>query len=67
MSDPLQSSTADPEAGPMPPKWRPIGKVLRRVLGVLVEKAKTTPDAYPMTLNGLTNDGLDQDLSSRQY
>jgi uncharacterized protein len=25
----------------------------RRVLGVLVEKAKTTPDAYPMTLNGL--------------
>ncbi len=25
----------------------------RRVLGVLVEKAKTTPDAYPMSLNGL--------------
>ncbi len=25
-----------------------------RVLGVLVEKAKTTPDAYPLTLNGLT-------------
>jgi uncharacterized protein YceH (UPF0502 family) len=24
------------------------------VLGVLVEKAKTTPDAYPLTLNGLT-------------
>ena len=55
MSDPLQSSIADAEAEPLPPKWRPIGKVLRRVLGVLVEKAKTTPDAYPMTLNGLTN------------
>src|SRR4051812_1877081 len=25
----------------------------RRVLGVLVEKAKTTPDAYPLSLNGL--------------
>jgi uncharacterized protein YceH (UPF0502 family) len=25
----------------------------RRVLGVLVEKAKTTPDAYPMSLNAL--------------
>ncbi len=25
----------------------------RRVLGVLVEKAKTTPDSYPMTLNGI--------------
>lgn len=54
MSDPLQSPAAESEAVPAP-KWRPIGKVLRRVLGVLVEKAKTTPDAYPMTLNGLTN------------
>src|SRR5438105_8846811 len=26
----------------------------RRVLGVLVEKAKTTPDAYPLSLNALT-------------
>jgi len=25
----------------------------RRILGVLVEKAKTTPDAYPMSLNAL--------------
>jgi uncharacterized protein YceH (UPF0502 family) len=25
------------------------------VVGVLIEKAKTTPDAYPMTLNSLTN------------
>ncbi|TCJ11579.1 DUF480 domain-containing protein, partial [Parasulfuritortus cantonensis] len=24
-----------------------------RILGVLAEKAKTTPDAYPLTLNGL--------------
>src|SRR4051812_48357957 len=26
----------------------------RRVLGVMVEKAKTTPDAYPLSLNALT-------------
>ena len=25
----------------------------RRVVGVLIEKAKTTPDVYPMTLNSL--------------
>ncbi|RCS46322.1 DUF480 domain-containing protein [Bremerella cremea] len=36
------------------PAWRPITKIQRRVIGVLVEKAKTTPDAYPMSLNGLT-------------
>jgi uncharacterized protein len=35
------------------PKWRPLRSQQRRVLGVLIEKAKTTPDAYPMTLNGL--------------
>jgi uncharacterized protein YceH (UPF0502 family) len=27
----------------------------RRVLGVLVEKAKTTPDGYPLSLNALVN------------
>jgi hypothetical protein len=27
----------------------------RRVLGVLVEKAKTTPDAYPLSLNAVVN------------
>lgn len=35
------------------PKWRPLGRIDRRVAGVLIEKAKTTPDQYPMTLNGL--------------
>ncbi len=35
-------------------KWKPIGRVLRRVAGVLVEKAKTTPDIYPMTINAIT-------------
>jgi len=34
-------------------RWQPLEATGRRVLGVLVEKAKTTPDAYPMTLNSL--------------
>ncbi|MBM4004627.1 MAG: DUF480 domain-containing protein [Planctomycetes bacterium] len=35
------------------PRWQPIGSHLRRVAGVLVEKAKTVPDSYPMTLNAI--------------
>ncbi len=35
--------------------WQALSSTQRRVVGVLVEKAKTTPDAYPMTLNALTN------------
>lgn len=37
----------------LPPRWQPLPPLDRRVLGVLVEKAKTTPDAYPMSLNAL--------------
>jgi uncharacterized protein len=33
--------------------WPVLSPLERRVLGVLVEKQKTTPDAYPMSLNGL--------------
>jgi uncharacterized protein len=36
-----------------PPRWQPIGATDRRVAGVLVEKAKTTPSAYPMSLNAI--------------
>lgn len=39
---------------PEKPAWEPLGTTERRVLGVLVEKAKTTPDAYPLTVNGIT-------------
>ena len=34
--------------------WRVLDRTERRVLGVLVEKSKTTPDIYPMTLNAIT-------------
>src|SRR5438093_8304553 len=33
--------------------WPVLDVQERRVLGVLVEKAKTTPDAYPLSLNAL--------------
>ncbi len=32
----------------------PLTLVEQRILGVLIEKQKTTPDVYPMSLNGLT-------------
>jgi uncharacterized protein YceH (UPF0502 family) len=35
------------------PRWRPVSAVERRVLGVLVEKAKTTPENYPLSVNAL--------------
>jgi uncharacterized protein YceH (UPF0502 family) len=34
-------------------RWQPLSAIDRRVLGVLAEKAKTTPDAYPMSINGI--------------
>jgi uncharacterized protein len=36
-----------------PPDWKPLIAKHRRVLGTLMEKSKTTPDAYPMTFTGL--------------
>jgi uncharacterized protein YceH (UPF0502 family) len=35
------------------PTWPGLDANERRVLGVLIEKAKTTPDAYPMSVNAL--------------
>lgn len=37
------------------PRWRALGKTERRVAGVLIEKAKTTPEQYPLTANSLVN------------
>ena len=33
--------------------WQPLSAIDRRVIGVLVEKAKTTPDQYPLTVNAI--------------
>src|SRR5262245_30590516 len=34
-------------------KWQPLEPNQRRVLGVLIEKAKTTPAGYPMSVNAI--------------
>ncbi len=44
--NPAHNSTAAPTPAP-------LNKRQRRLLGVLIEKARTTPDAYPLSLNGL--------------
>jgi len=49
-SDSVDRNDEQPEA----PKWRVLNRVQRRILGVLVEKAKTTPEAYPLSLNAIT-------------
>jgi uncharacterized protein YceH (UPF0502 family) len=46
-------SDAEPDKTQSPAKWRPLEALDRRVIGVLVEKAKTTPEAYPLSLNAL--------------
>ena len=35
------------------PRWQSLVAADRRVVGVLVEKAKTTPEAYPLSVNAL--------------
>src|SRR5262245_4202739 len=35
------------------PAWKPLDARQRRVLGVLIEKAKTTPAGYPMSVNAI--------------
>ncbi len=41
---------------------QPLSATEARILGVLIEKAKTTPDAYPLTVNSLTS-GCNQKTS----
>jgi len=47
----MEETTASPAEGTKP--IRPLDAFERRVLGVLIEKAKTTPDQYPLSLNGV--------------
>lgn len=50
----MSSEQAAGTAGePQARKWRAMNSRCRRIFGVLIEKAKTTPDAYPLTLTGL--------------
>jgi uncharacterized protein YceH (UPF0502 family) len=47
------SSEPAASAAEMPVAWPVLSTLERRVLGVLVEKAKSTPDIYPLSLNSL--------------
>lgn len=47
--------TPSPPPAEASSKWRPLPAIDRRVLGVLIEKAKTTPDQYPMSLNAVVS------------
>jgi hypothetical protein len=52
----LMSTDVPAETGaptPEPVTWPTLSLHERRVLGVLIEKAKTTPDVYPLSLNSL--------------
>lgn len=50
----MSDNTTSLDSEKSQPRWQPLGRVDRRVAGVLIEKAKTTPAAYPMTLNAIT-------------
>ena len=51
-----EQSTTKPEASAAAIRnWKPLNPTQRRVIGVLVEKAKTTPEQYPLSLNAVTN------------
>lgn len=62
MPDEIPSNPSTPDsmttgesssAAATPPRWKPLTAIQRRVAGVLVEKAKTTPEAYPMSVNAI--------------
>jgi hypothetical protein len=46
-------TTPPSDRPPAAPPWKPLDARQRRVLGVLIEKAKTTPAGYPMTVNAI--------------
>lgn len=51
-SQSIHSAVPNPPAD-QPRAWKPLSAKQRRVLGTLMEKSKTTPDAYPMSFTGL--------------
>jgi hypothetical protein len=52
-ADAMTDETTPQPAERTAPRWQPLSAIERRVVGVLAEKAKTTPDAYPMSLNAI--------------
>src|SRR5438477_6111875 len=50
---PAMESAPTPPAAAAERRWSPLAPAQRRVLGVLIEKAKTTPAAYPISVNAI--------------
>jgi uncharacterized protein YceH (UPF0502 family) len=48
----MSSEVAAPETQ-KPASWPVLDPIERRILGVLIEKAKTTPDIYPLSVNAM--------------
>jgi uncharacterized protein len=53
MDQPSNESQMTPQGATPQRRWQPLSSMDRRVIGVLAEKAKTTPDIYPMSLNAI--------------
>jgi len=51
----VEVQTAQSTQPPEPSSWPALAPIERRLVGVLIEKGKTTPDNYPLTLNALIN------------
>jgi hypothetical protein len=49
----MTDDATPPASTQQSPRWQPLGPIDRRIAGVLVEKAKTVPSAYPMSLNAI--------------
>jgi uncharacterized protein YceH (UPF0502 family) len=49
----MDAQESAPSEATVPTQPKPLNKLQRRILGVLIEKARTTPDAYPLSLSGL--------------
>jgi len=49
----MDELSCEPQSRPIP-RWQPLSAIDRRVVGVLVEKAKTTPNAYPMSVSAIS-------------
>jgi uncharacterized protein YceH (UPF0502 family) len=47
------SSASEPSASPAAVDRPPLSAIESRVLGVLIEKQKTTPDIYPLSVNAI--------------
>ena len=48
-----ESTAPSADTSPAARRWGPLNRIERRVLGVMIEKAKTTPENYPLSLNAI--------------